>query len=101
MRARKLKQVQCAIDVGLGVELRLRERWPYASTSGEVNDDIEVAVRKDLLKCRRIPDVSLNQPIIRLRDVSRNIRPLYVRRVKLVKIVDDRDLPVAFAEQPV
>ena len=54
---RELEQVERAVDVCFGVELRFGKRWPNACSGGEVNYAIEVCLFEDLFECSAIANV--------------------------------------------
>ena len=62
---------------------------------------IKFISRKQRRHRRRVTNVSLDEVVIRVGQMPGDIRTLVFRLIKIVKIVNDRDLPAAFGEQSV
>ena len=64
-----------------------------------MNDAVKPRFSKDLSHPVRVADISLDEPVISLGEVTGNICVFDRRIVKIVKVVNDRYLPSALGEQ--
>src|ERR1043166_6021728 len=99
-RARKLKQVERAADVRLGVEHRLGERRAHARARGEVDDAVEGVRVEDGFERGAVADVGLVEAEGFAREGGRDGAALERRVVEVVEVVNHVDAPAPPAEQP-
>src|SRR5437016_5192551 len=66
-----------------------------------MNDHVKSCLIKNASQCGRVADVRLDEFVVRLIEMRGNICPLDLRRVEVVKVVDDSDAPAALGEQSV
>jgi hypothetical protein len=59
--ARQFQEIDCAVDVGFGVELRFAERRAYAGARGQVNDAVEVVLIENFFKRGAIANVDCGE----------------------------------------
>ena len=89
--ARELEQVQRAVNICFCIELGLRERWPYACTSSEVNYAIEVSLVENSFERGSITNVYFVNAVTWIFEVLGNVFMFERGVVEIVKIVDDGD----------
>src|ERR1043165_185179 len=93
VRARKLKQVERAPDVRLGVEQRFDERRAHARARGEVNDAVKRRLAGDRFQRVAVAHVRLGETEVLAREVRRDVAALDRRVVEVVEVVNHVDAP--------
>ncbi len=99
-RAREFEQVDRAVDVGLGVERRLRERGPDARARRQMHDHVNRLFAERACERRAVADVRLDESERCAPHVRLDVRALDGRIVEVVEVVHDRHAPSALAKQP-
>src|SRR5262249_38969634 len=98
MTARKLEQIQGAIDISFGIQQRLCERGTHARASREVHDALKSSSGKDVLYRCKIGNVGLMKFIAGLVKVGSDILSLDGRIVEIIEVVDNSDFPSALGK---
>ena len=99
-RPRQFEQIERAIDVGFGVQLWLAQRWPHTGPGREMNDAVK-SFGKGTLECFRIANIGFDNFKLWILGVRADVISLDRRLIKIVKVIDDRDLPIAFAQEAI
>src|SRR6266705_909316 len=99
VRARKFQQIQGAVDVCLDIQPRLPQRRPHARAPTQMCDAIVVGICKRTLQGGAVAKVGFDNFEIGIGQVRTDIRALDRWIVKVVEVIDDGDIPRAFAEQ--
>src|ERR1044072_2147768 len=95
----QLEQIDRAVDVRLGIKLRLRQRRTDTGARREVNDAIEFGLSENLFQSRCITNVGLKQAIVGIVFVSTRVPAFDCRVVEIIEIVNDGNAPLAFGQQ--
>src|SRR5205809_6065875 len=66
-----------------------------------MNDKIEITILENSAQFFRVTDVAHDHAESGARSVLGNIRPFGLRRIEVVEIVNDHDVPTAFLNQVV
>lgn len=97
--AGKLEQVQSADDVSLVIKLCLCQRGPNTRPSREVNYLIKAVRGKNAFQLLRIANVAFYELDVGRTGECRKVRPLYLRRIEIVQVVNDDNSPIPASEQ--
>src|SRR4030095_12987691 len=90
---------QGADAVDVLVEDRLLEARPHAGPGREMHNRGELAPREEGLHQLFVPDLALDQQVVRPAHELLDVAPLARRVVEIVEVVEHRDA-LALAEQP-
>ena len=97
----EFEQVKCAIDIRFRIEFWLAQRRPNTGARRQVHDHVKFVFPEQGRHRHCVANVGVNEPVIRRSQMFGNIGVFYLRRVKIVKIVNDSYLPAALAEQTI
>ena len=64
-----------------------------------MHDNVERAFIKDRFQLTVIAYITFYESEVRVIAMGRDIRKLYIRRIKIIQVVDDGNMPIALSEE--